>query len=113
MRVEVTIVLTWAKSAILFGDKEKWESLRGFGWDYATGFQMFFDKCFTHFHLERVQRVYLGNLGNEAGLKVDDVIIWLVRWKFFMGFLQEHIFKVLTPFQQGCFLRFGFLGDLG
>ena len=58
---------------------------------------MFFNEQLACFHLEGVQWVYLGDLWDKVGFQVNDVVIWVMRWESFVGFLGEDIGKVLAP----------------
>ena len=71
---------------------------------------MFFYEGFTSLHLGRVKGVNLSNLWDEIGVKVDGMVIGVMRRKLVMGFLKENIHKVLTPFWDD---RFHWLGTLG
>ena len=71
--------MTGAEGSILLGNKEKWGCLGGFGWDDATGFQVFLYEFLAGNLFSRIQGVDFGNLGNEVGFQVDDVVVGSVR----------------------------------
>ena len=87
MGIEVLVVLARTKGAILFRDKEEQGCLGGLGWNNMSSFQMFFNECLTGLHFLGVEWVYLGDFWSEARFKVNDVVVWMMRWEFFMGFL--------------------------
>ena len=43
------IVLTGAKGAIFLGDKKEWGCLGEFGWENASGFEVFLNEGLTGF----------------------------------------------------------------
>ena len=74
---------------------------------------MFFNECFASLHFLGVQGIYLGDFREEARLKINDVVVWAMRWEFLMGLFGEHILKVFAPVQESGLLRFGLLSNLG
>ena len=61
--------------------------------------EMFFNKGFAGFHLCRIERIDLGNLGDKVWAKFDGMIIGMMRGELVMGFLQEDIHKVFASFR--------------
>ena len=74
---------------------------------------MFFNEGFTCFHFGQVERVDLGNLGDEIWMKFDGMIIGVIRRELVMGFLKEDICEVFAPFWDDWFCQLGGLGNLG
>ena len=113
MGIQISVVLTWAEGAILFGNEEKWGGLWGLRWDNASGVQVFFDECFTCFHLLRVQGIDLSDFWSEGWLKIDDMVIGLMWGEFVVSLFGEYILEVLTPVRKGGFLSLCLLSNLG
>ena len=91
------IILAGSKGAVFLWDKEEWGSLGRFGWDDTSSFQVFFYECLACLRLLRIEGIYLSNFWNEARFQVDDMLVWVMRWKFVMGFLGKYIFEVFAP----------------
>ena len=73
---------------------------------------MFFDEGLAGVHLKGIQWVHLGNFRDETRFQVDDVVIWAMWGKLFMGFFGEDILEVSASFREGGFRGFSLLGDL-
>ena len=48
---------------------------------------MFFNKGFAHLHLCWVERIDLGNLGSEVGMKFNGMVIGTMGKELIMSFL--------------------------
>ena len=107
------IVLARSKGSIFFGYKEERGSLGGFRGDYPSSLQMFFDERFACFHFCWIERIDLGNLGSEVGIKFDCVVVGAMGRELIMGFLREDVLEVLAPLRYGWFNRSSSLGYLG
>ena len=105
------IILARVKSSIFLLDKEEWGSLRGFGRDNMTGFEMFLDKGFACVFFSRIQWVDFGNLRSKDILEVDGMVKGSVRGKLFIGLFRKYIDNVGAEFRDGYFFRFLCLGD--
>ena len=85
----------------------------GFGWDNSSGLKVFFDECFACVLFLRVKRVYLGDLWNERGFKVNGVVVRSVRRKNVVSLLREHVFEVGTPIRNFLIGSLCHLGEFG
>ena len=109
--IQVTIILARAKSSVFLWDKEEWGSLRGFGRDNITSFEMFLNKGFACIFFSRIEQVDFGNLRNEGILEVDGMVKGSVRGKLFIGLFRKYIGKVGAEFRDGYFFRFLYMGN--
>ena len=90
----------------------------GFGWDYPSSLEVFLDELLTGLLFLWVKRVYLGNLWNKRGFKVDGMVVGSMGREYIVGFLGEHILKIRTPIRDfliggfRCLCKFGGQSDL-
>ena len=87
MGVQVSVVLTRVKGSILLWYEEERGSLGGFRGDYPSGLQMFFNKGFACLHFCWIERINLGNLGSEVGMKFDGMVIGTMGRELIVSFL--------------------------
>ena len=85
--VQVVVILAWAKGSVLLWYKEERQGLGRFRGYNLSHLEVFFDKGSAHFHLHWVERVDLGNLGNEVWVKFNGVVIGTMGRKLIMDFL--------------------------
>ena len=111
MGIQVTIILARVKSSVFLWDEEEWGSLRGFGRDNMTSFEIFLNKGFACIFFSRIEWVDFGNFRNKDILEVNDIVKRLVRGKLFVGLSRKYIGEVGAEFRDGYFFRFLSLGD--
>ena len=85
MGIQISIVLTWAKGAIFFGDEEEQKGLWRFRGNDVSCFQVFFDEVFARFHLLRVQGVNFGDFQDKGWFEVNDMVVGSMQRKFVMS----------------------------
>ena len=69
----------------------------GFGWDDSPGLKMFINECLACLLFLWVKRVYLGDLWDEQGFKVNSVVVRSMGRKNIVGLFREHVFEIRTP----------------
>ena len=52
---------------------------------------MFVNELFTGLQLGWVKWINLGNTGGECRLKVDGMVVMVMRWQFDVGLFQEYV----------------------
>ena len=72
------ILLARMERTVHFRDKEKGSGLWGFGRNDSSGLQMFVDESLACFLFLQVERIYLSDLWNKRGLKVNGVVICMI-----------------------------------
>ena len=85
----------------------------GLGWAYLPGLKVFIDECLACLLFLWVERVYLGNLWNKRGFKVDGMVVGSMGREYIVGFLREHILKIRTPIRDFLIGGFRCLGKFG
>ena len=108
MAIKVAIILTRTECSILFGNKEEWGSLWGFGGYNASGLKMFFDESLAGFLFSRITGVDFRDLWDKGILEFNGVIKGPMRGEKVIGLFQEDIGKIGAKVWDWDFL--GFLG---
>ena len=85
--VQIVVVLAWAKGSILLWYEEEGGGLGGLQGYNLSCLKMFFDKGFACFHLCWVEGINFCDLRDEVWVKVDGVVIGMMRRELVMGFL--------------------------
>ena len=113
MGIQVPIILARAKRTIFLCYKEKGSGLWGLGWNNSSGLKVFIDEHLACLLFLWVERVYLDDLWDERGFKVNGVVIWSVGRKDIVGIFREHIFEVGPPIRDFLVGGLRSLGEFG
>ena len=94
MFVEVAVVLTVVKLAILCLREEEGGCLRGVQWMDLSSSQAFFKEVFCCLFLVGREGVDFANLGHKGLVEIDLMIVWLRGGNMVCGFFREDLGEV-------------------